>query len=205
MLNQAVDQAGYDVEDRSRAHVYFSHLYTGLDYSGFRKHLGITNESVYKPNPVPRKNLPHLKELVMWLFGSKTENKLPVVRSQDPDLKRLDAILTDNRALHALRSGLGLDVAYQLSLNEDVRIRERLVRFRYDLQQTKGLALDGYGGDTDLLETAEAIKDLASALFEEIGQNGSPKSTETRARLKTVSEESTFPTPLREPTNMADY
>jgi hypothetical protein len=112
---------------------------------------------------------------VIWLFGSKTENQPPVVRSQNPDLKRLDAVLTDNRAIHALRSGLGLDVAHQLSLNEDVRFRETLVKIRYDLQQAKGLVLDGYRGESDLLETAEAIKDLASALFEEMHKTAQQK------------------------------
>jgi hypothetical protein len=118
---------------------------------------------------------------MIWLFGSKTDNKPPIVRSQNPDLKRLDAILTDNRAIHALRSGLGLDVSHQLSLNEDVRFRETLVKIRYDLQQAKGLVLDGYKGESDLLETAEAIKELAIALFEEMVKT-SQKATIKRKR-----------------------
>jgi hypothetical protein len=41
VLNQATEQAGYDLAARSKKHLSFSHLYTGLDYAGFQEHLAL--------------------------------------------------------------------------------------------------------------------------------------------------------------------
>jgi len=173
VLNQATEKAGFKVEDRTKSHLSFSHLYTGLDYAGFQKHLGISETS----HQVDKKHLTNLKELMVWLYGDKTEDTLPIIRSQNPDLKRLDDVLKEKRALDALRSGLGLDVSHQISLGDEVRFREALARIKYDLQQAKGLLLQGYSGESDLLETAKIIENLAESLVQEMSKMVSPKNS----------------------------
>jgi hypothetical protein len=168
VLNQAVEQAGYKLDDRHKKHLSFSHLYTGLDYAGFQHHLGLTRDAGYEPHPIDQKRLPNLKELMIWLFGSREENKFPIVRSQNPDLKKLDDILKDKRALTALRAGLGLEVSHQLSLGDEVRLRECLTRSKYDLQQAKGLVVTGYKGERDILELVSDIIDIATSLEDEM-------------------------------------
>jgi len=168
VLNQATNQAGYTLSSRHKRHFSFSHLYTGLDYTGFQDHLGLPKSGGYQPNPVPQNRLANLKELMIWLFGSRDENREPVVRSQNPDLKKLDDVLKDARALAALRAGLGLEVSHQLSLGDEARFRELLTKSKYELQQTKGLVVNGYDGERDLLEVGRDIVELAESLLEEM-------------------------------------
>ena len=130
--------------------------------------MGLDKDDGYKPNPIAKKYLPNLKELVGWLYGSRAEEKAPVVKTQNPDLKRLDEVLKNRRALDALRSGLGLDVSYNLSLGETARLREALARAKYELQQAKGLILEGYKGERDLLDTVESILRLAESICDDM-------------------------------------
>lgn len=168
VLNQAIEQADYRLEDRHKRHLSFSHLYTGLDYQGFQQHLGLTKDAGYKPNPIDKKYLPNLKELMIWLFGSKEEGRAPVVKSQNPDLKRLDDVLKDKKAITALRANLGLEVAHQLSLGDDVRFRECLTRSKYELQQAKGLVTTGFKGERDLVNLVDDIQEIAQSLADEM-------------------------------------
>ncbi len=174
VLEQAANQANYSLDDRAKAHLSFSHLYTGLDYAGFQQHLGLPKDGGYQPNPVSRKNIGHLRELMVWLFGSKQYDIPPVVRTQNPDLKKLDEILKEPKALTALRSGLGLDVSYQISMGESARFRELLTHAKYDLQQAKGLVLEGYRGEVDLLDAITRICELAASLRSDMESAGSP-------------------------------
>ena len=174
VLNQAGEQAGYDIEDRSKQHLSFSHLYTGLDYAGFQKHLGLSKDKGYTHNPVTKKKLPHLKELMTWLYGSRTEEIVPAIKTQNPDLKRLDEVLQNPRSLDSLRSGLGLEIAHKVSLGETKRFRESLTRARYELQQANGLILEGYKGERDLLDMADNIRRLADNIYDDM-RNYRPK------------------------------
>ena len=182
VLNQASEQASYNIEDRSRQHLSFSHLYTGLDYAGFQRHLGLQKNKGYTQNPITKKKLPHLKELMTWLYGSKTEDIAPVIKTQNPDLKRLDAVLQNPRSLDSLRSGLGLEVAHKVSLGETKRLREALTRARYELQQANGLILEGYTGERDLLDMVENIQRLADNIHNEIRAYNPRRSGRTRGR-----------------------
>ncbi len=183
VLNQSADQAGYKLEERYKQHLSFSHLYTGLDYSGFERHLGLGKDDGFKPNPVPKSHLSNLKELMVWLFGSKEDGQQPVVRAQNPDLKRLDDVLKDKKALSALRSGLGLEVSHQISLGDGVRFREALTRVKYDLQQAKGLVVSGYKGESDLLRTAKDIVELGESLIDEMDKRSHLKQTRRGDKL----------------------
>ncbi|MGH6690281.1 MAG: hypothetical protein ACREF4_06350 [Gammaproteobacteria bacterium] len=180
VLNQAVEQTGYRLDDRSRGHLSFSHLYTGLDYSGFQGHLGLEKNGGYKPNPVAKRYWPNLRELMVWLYGSKEEAKAPLVRTQNPDLKRLDDVLKDPKALSALRSGLGLEVSHQLSRSEAARFREVLTHAKYDLQQAKGLVLEGFKGERDLFDTTQSICQLAESLRDDMTHRLSRPSARSR-------------------------
>ena len=180
VLNQATEQADYKIEGRTKSRLSFSHLYTGLDYGGFQQHLGLEKTESYKQNPIAQKNLSNLKELMVWLYGSQEEDQAPVIKTQNPDLKRLDDVLKHPRALSALRSGLGLDVSHNLSRGESARLREVLTRAKYDLQQAKGLILEGYKGEMDLRETVASIADLAESLLDDMSGFDNKRSRRTR-------------------------
>ena len=87
----------------------------------------------------------------------KTEDIAPIIKMQNPDLKKLDAILQNRQSLASLRSGFGLEDAHKVSLGETKRLHKALTRARYELQQANGLILEGYTGEKDFLDTAENI------------------------------------------------
>src|SRR5438132_11416439 len=86
ILDQAERMAGFKKEDRVRNRFYFSHLYTAADQPEFQKFLGITPQKSLKPNPVPKSKVSELGWLMLWLYGSKSKQKEPEVRTQNPDL-----------------------------------------------------------------------------------------------------------------------
>jgi hypothetical protein len=128
ILEQAEKQGLFSRIDRSKKHFSFSHLYTGLGYPGIQKFLGLSREKSFDSRtPVPASKHPHLRELCIWLYGSKADLKEPVVKSQNPDLRILDEVLTSKDGVAALRSGLDLSIARDISKGDKQLFRETLI------------------------------------------------------------------------------
>jgi ParB-like nuclease domain len=168
VLEQAAEADVFHVEDRARKQFAFSHLYTGLDYHGFEKFLGITPERSYRPSPVPKSKVPELGQLLVWLYGSKSRGEEPVIRSQNPDLRILDSILPTKNGVAALERGLGLTVSHDISRGDDAIFRETLLAARQSLQEARGKLLTGYKGERDLKTVSEDIVELAESIDAEM-------------------------------------
>lgn len=168
VLQQAEDGGGFDRNDRAKSHFSFSHLYTGLDYPGIRKFLGLTDARDFTPRPISRSKVPALGELCAWLYGSRSRNVRPLVQSQNPDLRRLDEVLQSPDGTAALRQGLPLGVSLDISRGDERLFREGLVGAKSALQDARGKLLTGYAGEADLLQTAEDIAELAESIVEEM-------------------------------------
>lgn len=169
LLEQAEKDAGFNREDRVRNRFYFSHLYTAADQPEFQKFLGITGKPP-KGAPVPRSHLAELKELMIWLYGSRSAQKEPIVRSQNPDLNRLREVVSKKNSLSALRSGVSLERAVEIGIGDQRRFREALTRAKDDLQQAKATVTTGYMGEQDLSDTMNEIVQYAEALKGEMDQ-----------------------------------
>jgi hypothetical protein len=143
-------------------------LYTAADQTEFQKFLGINPEQPIKDTPVPKSHLDQLQELMVWLFGSKSDNKAPAVQTQNPDLKHLRQVLGNKQALHALRSGITLQRAYEISLGDDRRFQEALIRAKDDLQEAKATVTTGYKGDKESLLLMDGILDLSQSISDEM-------------------------------------
>ena len=89
VIRQAEDAGVFKREDRFKGSFSFSHLYTGLDYEGFKRFLNLKDESAESPTPVPKARMRELGELCRWLYGSKKEGVKPLIESQNPDLSVL--------------------------------------------------------------------------------------------------------------------
>lgn len=168
VLEQAEDGGGFDRHDRAKSHFSFSHLYTGLDYPGIRKFIGLTEARDFTPRPIARAKLRALGELCEWLYGSKSRNLRPLVQSQNPDLRRLDEVLQSPDGIAALRQGLPLSVSLEISRGDERLFREALVGAKSLLQDARGKLLTGYAGEADLQQTAEDIAELAESIVEEM-------------------------------------
>jgi len=161
VLGQAEKAGVFDREDRWTKHFSFSHLYTGLDYPGFQAFLGIDPAKSFQPEPVPEQKLANLKELCEWLYGSRSRDKQPLIRSQNPDLKLLEEVLQSSDGLSALRKGMPLGTSVNISRGDERLFRGSMVAAKQNLEEARGKLLTGYQGEPDLLKIADAIEELA--------------------------------------------
>ena len=190
VLQQAERTGKFDVTDRYNTRFAYSHLWTGLGYENIQNFLGLASEKGFGPDPVPKAHLENVRELCLWLYGSRKEHKEPVVRSQNPDLRRLDEALGSKNGIAALRSGLPLDTALKASRGDARLLREALVLAEQKLKEARGLVLTGYSGDdTELLSKANVIRTLSESIADEMEDfaarnagGGTPRRRKTRGR-----------------------
>ena len=168
VVEQAERLRVFNRNDRWRGHFAFSHLYTGLPYPGIGEFLNLksTNEETQDPVPAERKD--NLRELLVWMYGSKSEKKPPVIQSQNPHLRWLDAVLANREALAALRQGAELSLAFEISRPSSNLFEEALVAAKQNLEKARGILSTGYDGSKELLRIAEATTDLAYDLHDEM-------------------------------------
>jgi hypothetical protein len=181
LLRQAETQASFDREDAKANRFFFSHLYTAADQDEFQTFLGIDSEGSLKKDPVSKKKLRELGELMLWIYGSRAKNKEPLVQTQYPDLNTLREVLRAPEGISALRAGYSLDRAHEISIGDPQRFREAMTRAKEDLVQANGTVINGYDGEPELLSVSEEIVRLAARVDAEVHKVHSGKKTKTRA------------------------
>jgi len=88
----------------------------------------------------------------------------PIVVSQNPHLRQLDRVVSDQNSLAALRGGMPLSVALDVAKGDRVKLREDLVAAKRLLQDACGKVLTGFTGDRDLVRMIEDILELTEAI-----------------------------------------
>lgn len=174
LLEQAETKTEFRREDRVANRFYFSHLYTAAAQKEFQSFLGIDPESSLEDNPVPKSHLPQLAEIMIWLFGSKDAGKSPVVESQSPHLGWLRKVLGNRQALFALRSGVSLQRAHEISMGDSRRFQEALARAKDYLQEAKATVTTGYKGERDLIGIVQDVQELANSIASEMRAKSKP-------------------------------
>lgn len=174
VIEQAEARSVFQRENRFKKHFSFSHMYTGLDYDGLSGFIGLSPASAEEAEPVPEDRIGQLEELCLWLYGSRRDRIPPVVQSQNPHLRELDAVVRNREALAALRRGEGLSVAIQLGRPSVTRFEESLLRAKQGLERARGLLTVGYDGSEALLRVAGTVANLADDLYEEMHRKHSP-------------------------------
>ncbi len=182
VLEQAERAGVFDREDRWNTRFAYSHLWTGLGYSNIQSFLGIKAQRAFEPNPVPRGQLQNLRELCLWLYGSKTSNKRPLIRSQNPDLRNLDEALGSRNGVAALRAGLPLETSLKASRGDERLLREAIVVADQNLKEARGLVPTGFKGDADLLAKAAAIQTIATSIVEDMNEIAAASSDRAKPR-----------------------
>ncbi len=168
VIEQAEEMQVFSRADRYRRHFSFSHLYTGLEYPGISQYIGLSPAGDEDPKPVPAENKKQLEELCLWLYGSKKQDKPPVIHSQNPDLRRLDSVVGNREAVAALRSGTELAQAFETSRPSSAVFEESLHAAKRDLEKAHSMSSTGYDGSESLLTVAEDVADLADDLYEQM-------------------------------------
>ena len=172
VIEQAERMNVFSRDDRWRNHFSFSHLYTGLDYSGISTFIGLRDYSFEDTEPVPAERRTELGELFLWMYGSKRRNQPPVVEAQNPHLRQLDSVLSSREAVAALRDGNDLSVAFELSRPTSTVFEESLLASKRHLQKAHSMFSTGYDGSDDLLTIADTVADLAYDLYEQMSRRG---------------------------------
>jgi ParB-like chromosome segregation protein Spo0J len=122
VLEQAEKNDIYNIKEKtSKGKFAFSHLYTALDRPEYREFLGLKQGWNTEPseNPIQKKNLAKLREVLVYMFGSKSDNKPALIKSQNPDIKKLGIVLSNEVSLIKIRNGADLEDAYLSTLNSD--------------------------------------------------------------------------------------
>lgn len=180
VLEQAEQAKVYDREDRFRQRLAFSHLYTGLDYEGIATFLNIAPKKSETSAPVPPDKLTELGELCTWLYGSKKQRLPPVVESQNPDLRRLNAVLANREAIAALRAGNELSKAFEISRPPATLFEEALLAAKRELTTARATLTTGYDNSEALLRIAGSIANIADDIYTEMERKHNPKQKKAR-------------------------
>lgn len=180
VIEQAEREKVYDREDRFRQRFSFSHLYTGLDYDGISSFISLKAENEETRDPVPKEKVGELGELCMWLYGSKKDNRPPLVESQNPDLRRLNAVLNNREAIAALRAGTELTKAFEISRPPTVVFEEALLSAKRELTTARAHLSIGYDTSEALLRIAGSIATMADDIYTEMERKHSPQKKKVR-------------------------
>ena len=185
VLEQAERAKVFDREDRFNKHLSFSHLYTGLDYDGISSFLGVAAKEDESPNPVPKANIRALGEMCAWLYGSRKESREPVVRSQNPDLRQLNAVVASREAIDALRAGTPLDKAFEISRPADEIFESALLAAKRELTTARAYLTTGYDNSDALLRVAGSVAEMADDIYLELERKRISKTDRPKKRRVT--------------------
>ncbi|MBI4553895.1 MAG: hypothetical protein HY710_16630 [Candidatus Latescibacteria bacterium] len=175
VIEQAEREKVYDREDRFRQRFAFSHLYTGLDYDGVSSFISLKAEDEETKDPVPKEKVKELGELCVWLYGSKKDNRPPVVESQNPDLRRLNDALSSREAIAALRAGTELAKAFEISRPPKAVFEEALLAAKRELTTVRAYLTTGYDMSEALLRIAGTIAVMADDIYTELERKQNPE------------------------------
>lgn len=169
VLDQAEKTKIYDIKDRYPGKRFaFSHLYTALTRPGYREFLGLPEEwrdDDPKPNPVPKKNLENLRRVLLWLYGSKSDEVEPVITSQNPDLKNLSAVLANSRARTVMLLRNDLREAYSQVERKGARFESALVNAKQEAEIAMSQITGYEPDDSTLLEIGRDLRDTSIQLY----------------------------------------
>lgn len=188
VIEQAERMDVFDREDRWRRHFSFSHLYAGLDYTGISAFIGLRPEGDETAEPVPADKKEQLRELFLWLYGSKRQDIRPAIRTQNPDLRRLDAVVANRESVAALRAGNTIETAFEISRPAANVFEDSLTSAKRNLEKARGLASTAYDGSEHLLRVAEEVATIADDLWADMDRMSNRRRRRRRERIDAERE-----------------
>jgi hypothetical protein len=121
-----------------------------------------------RPNPVAKTKIQELGELLVWLYGKKSERIEPIVRTQNPDLRILREVISKPESLSILRGTNSLQQAHAVAIGDKQRFRDALIRAKLELQNAKSTVTTGYDGKEELYDTIQDIVAYAESIRDEM-------------------------------------
>lgn len=168
VLEQATREGLFDIEDRYTPKFNFGHLFAALSRSQYVEHLGLAPAwppHEPRPDPVSREKLDCLREVLVWIYGSRQGGIPPAVRTLNPDIKRLGEVLPHSEARELLAAGYDLHQAHAATEPIDRRFIAALLRARSAIGDAVG-SLRAYDGrDESLLDITEEVKATSDSVY----------------------------------------
>ena len=169
VLEQAENAGVFRVSNRVNPKFSFSHLYTALSRANVMRFLGMDSTWVRfdpEPNPISQDKVAELKEILIWIYGSKEDNIRPVVQSQNPDLKNLAEVIDNVEGLIVLRETHSLSEALASIQPRDSKFSEALIKARSEIR-TASNNLRGFDGlNESLIEIAQDVSEIAETIVD---------------------------------------
>ena len=156
---------GFDMDQRTAKRFALSHLYTALARPTVRAYLGLQNVprgQALRRDPVPESNRQQLLKFMSWLYG-QTKDEPSIIRSQNPDLNRLAAVLGDSAATAMLEATRNLAKAYGETESKSVLFAQALMTATQEAEEASRL-LGHYEGQEDLLRAGGNLRKTAFSL-----------------------------------------
>ncbi len=168
VIEQAEKKDVFHRSNREKPHFNFSHIDTGLGYENIAAFIGLKDKAQESSQPVDADHIDELGELCTWLFGDKTRDAPAKVQSQNPHLRQLNQVLGKKEAIKALRAGLPLELALEVSYGDDRVFQDALLTTKQHLQKARGTMSTGFTGDPEQLRLAKEIASIAADLADEM-------------------------------------
>ena len=181
VLNQANEQTDFKTEDTYAKRIYFSHLYTAINYENFRAYLGLGADFEGK-NPVSGNNLKKLEQVMFWLYGSSSKKIVPIIESQNPDLRRLIEVLGNLEATEYLRVNNDLKIAFDVCKGGNTVLYEALVKAKIALEKAAS-KLGEYDGALEPLRLSADVAKVADDIYERMNSIRNPQDNFKKERI----------------------
>ena len=181
VLNQANEQTDFKKEDTHAKRLYFSHLYTAINYENFRVYLGLSADFEGK-NPVTKDNLKKLEQVMFWLYGSSSKKVIPIIESQNPDLRKLIEILGNQEATEYLKINHDLNIAYDVCKGGNTVMYEALVKAKIVLEKVAS-KIGEYDGALEPLRLAAEVAKAADDIYERMNSIRNPQDFSKKERI----------------------
>lgn len=163
ILDQAEEANVWSIRDKySRGRFAFSHLYTALGREQYQEYLGLTDGWLDKPpiHPIKKEFLSNLSEVLAYVYGSKSDDRPNLVRSQNPDLKNIGLAIANQEARLILKNRGTLDVALDALKDPSDAFHDALISANLKISRAIQLMPKYSGG-------REEIDGLISEIFEQ--------------------------------------
>lgn len=167
ILDQAEDAGVWSIKDRSNAGRFaFSHLYTALGRKEYQEYLGISGGWSDKPplKPIRSEYLAKLGETLAYIYGSKSDSRDALVKSQNPHLKYLGEALVNTQARLILKNRGTLDAALDELRDPGDVFQDALITVNLRLTKAIGLLPKYPGAKPDVEKLVEEIYEQADTL-----------------------------------------
>lgn len=162
------------IDPKALARFAFSHLYTILGYSNTQDFLGvkIKENTLLKDDPVPKTKVQNLKTLIDFIYGDKEGKAKSAIKSQNPDIRRLDAVLGKPKSVADLKENINqvgaLENAFLTTGEEDEMVPNLISEVLAKLKKVSGNLHLLKKADAITYSTAEEIQVLIAEIIERL-------------------------------------